>query len=93
MVGGKGNSTTERSSGPHPTAGEHLTTPGSRLLFPELSAPTTTVTPTGRPAPHTAGLTMPRRTTTRTEDRAARIAAERELNEADGGGLARMPTT
>jgi hypothetical protein len=52
-----------------------------------------TVTTTGRPTPHTTGLTMPRRTTTRSEARAARIAAERELNEADGGGLARMPTT
>ena len=76
-----------------PDSQEHLTTPGSRLLFPELSAPTRTVTTTGRPAPHTAGLTMPRRTTTRTEDRTARIAAERELNEADGSGLARIPTT
>ncbi|OPX11992.1 hypothetical protein [Mycobacterium sp. AT1] len=63
-----------------PDGREHLTTPGSRLLFPELSAPTTTVTTTGRPAPHTTGLTMPRRRTTRTEDHAARIAAERELN-------------
>jgi len=76
-----------------PDGREHLTTPGSRLLFPELSSPTTTVATAGRPTPHTAGLTMPRRKTTRAQDRAARIAAERELNEADGGGLARMPTT
>jgi len=59
----------------------HTTTPGSRLLFPELSAPTAAVTATGTPAAHTAGLTMPRRTTTRAEDRARRIHRERQLNE------------
>ncbi|KAA0097934.1 HNH endonuclease [Mycolicibacterium sp. P1-18] len=66
-----------------PDGRQHVTTPGSRLLFPELSAPTATVTATGRATPHTAGLSMPRRTTTRTQDHAARIAAERQLNEAD----------
>jgi hypothetical protein len=54
------------------------TYPGSRLLFPELCAPTAEFTVTGRPpAKHTAGLTMPRRKTTRAEDRRRRIDAER----------------
>jgi hypothetical protein len=60
-----------------------VTTPGSRLLFPELCQPTAPVTTaTGPPANHTPGLTMPRRKTTRTQDRARRIAYERELNRA-----------
>jgi len=58
----------------------HTTTPGSRLLFPELSEPTATVTATGMPVSHSAGLTMPRRTTTREQDRANRVHRERELN-------------
>ncbi|MEU0497270.1 HNH endonuclease signature motif containing protein [Mycobacterium sp. NPDC006124] len=64
-----------------PDGQEFITTPGSRLLFPELSRSTATVTATGRPTPHTAGLTMPRRATTRAEDRAARVTHEREANE------------
>jgi len=63
-----------------PDGRNHTTTPGSRLLFPELSAPTAAVTASGTPAAHSAGLTMPRRTTTREQDRARRVAAERELN-------------
>jgi len=43
----------------------HTTTPGSRLLFPELSEPTATVQASHVPTAHTAGLTMPRRTMTR----------------------------
>ncbi|OPX05282.1 hypothetical protein B1790_32690, partial [Mycobacterium sp. AT1] len=58
------------------------TTPGSRLLFPELSKPTATVQASGVPASHTAGLTMPRRKTTRAQDRTRRVQRERELNEA-----------
>ncbi|MEU0496286.1 DUF222 domain-containing protein [Mycobacterium sp. NPDC006124] len=58
----------------------HTTTPGSRLLFPELSEPTAPVTTTQRPAAHTSGLTMPRRKTTRTQDRAQRIHRERQLD-------------
>jgi len=61
----------------------HVTTPGSRLLFPELSQPTKTVRAIGVPARHASGLTMPRRRTTREQDRANRIHRERELN---GGG-------
>jgi len=61
-----------------PDGHEFVTTPGSRLLFPELSEPTASITTSGRPTPHTAGLTMPRRRTTRAHDRARRVAAERE---------------
>ncbi|MCV7420182.1 DUF222 domain-containing protein [Mycobacterium yunnanensis] len=60
-----------------PDGQEFVTTPGSRLLFPELSAPTATVTTTGRPAPHTAGLTMPRRRITRAQGNADRVRRER----------------
>jgi hypothetical protein len=64
-----------------PDGRTHTTTPGSRLLFPELSEPTATVQARRVPTAHTAGLTMPRRTTTRAQDRARRIQRERELNE------------
>jgi hypothetical protein len=40
-----------------------------------------TVTTTGRPTPHTTGLTMPRRTTTRTKERLRAIHRERDANE------------
>jgi hypothetical protein len=68
----------------------HTTQPGSRIMFPSLCRPTARVvlsaaevaaavaaaeTETGR------GLAMPRRRRTRAQDRAARIAAERRLNE------------
>jgi hypothetical protein len=57
------------------------TYPGSRLLFPELCAPTAGFTVTGRPpAKHTAGLTMPKRTTTRAQARRQRIHDERGRN-------------
>ena len=65
-----------------PDGRQYKTTPGSRLLFPELSEPTATVVVNGVPTPHTVGLTMPRRKTTRAQDRASRIQRERELNEA-----------
>jgi uncharacterized protein DUF222 len=61
----------------------HTTTtyPGSRLLFPELSQPTATVEGARRPPPkHTAGLTMPKRTITRTDARTQRINHERRQN-------------
>jgi hypothetical protein len=59
------------------------THPGSRLLFPELCTPTAEFTTTGTPpTKHTAGLTMPRRTTTRAQDRRQRIHDERRLNQA-----------
>ncbi|KAA0099853.1 HNH endonuclease [Mycolicibacterium sp. P1-18] len=66
-----------------PDGRQHVTTPGSRQLFPELSAPTATVQASGMPAAHIAGLTMPRRRTTRAQDRAARIQRERERKDAE----------
>ncbi|TQR87264.1 DUF222 domain-containing protein [Mycobacterium hodleri] len=65
-----------------PDGRTHTTTPGSRLLFPELSEPTKTVQTSRVPLSHNGGLTMPRRKTTRAQDRANRIQRERELNEA-----------
>ena len=68
----------------------HVTRPGSRLLFPALCQPTapvdtTTITAATAQA-HTQavptnGLTMPRRRTTRTQDRQRRTDDERRLNE------------
>ena len=71
----------------------YRTTPGSRLLFPELCVPTapTTVNPADVPAAHTTGLTMPKRRTTRDDDRARRIEREREVKAlliAGEGGVA-----
>ena len=63
-----------------PDGRQHITTPGSRLLFPELSEPTATVVATGEPAQHVSGLTMPRRKTTRAQDRQRRVQCERESN-------------
>ena len=57
-----------------PDGRRYITTPGSRLLFPELSLPTATVRTSRVPTAHTAGLTMPRRKTTRAQDRARRNA-------------------
>ncbi|KQY09636.1 hypothetical protein ASD37_04300 [Mycobacterium sp. Root135] len=68
-----------------PDGRTHTTAPGSRLLFPELCAPTGPAVTAGTPAAHTAGLTMPRRKTTRAHDRARRIHAERTLNEEEAG--------
>jgi hypothetical protein len=57
------------------------TYPGSRLLFPELSTPTAEFTPTRTPPPkHTAGLTMPKRATTRAQARRQRVTDERRHN-------------
>ena len=64
-----------------PDGRRHITTPGSRLLFPELSEPTKTVRASRVPTSHTSGLTMPHRTTTRAHDRAKRVQRERERNE------------
>ncbi|GLP77905.1 hypothetical protein TUM20983_50150 [Mycobacterium antarcticum] len=66
-----------------PDGQSHVTTPGSRLLFPELCEPTAPVTgATTPPTNNTPGLTMPRRKTTRAQDRARRIHEEREYNRA-----------
>jgi hypothetical protein len=67
-----------------PDGHTYLTHPGSKLLFPELCAPTAEVHSTGPPpTKHTAGLTMPRRATTRHHDRATRIDTERRANTPD----------
>jgi Domain of unknown function (DUF222) len=70
-----------------PDGHTYVTTPGSALLFPTLCAPTgqaPTVDPTGidRCADRTA--MMPRRKTTRAQNRAHRIAAERHHNQRTG---------
>jgi hypothetical protein len=65
-----------------PEGNTYTTYPGSRLMFPELCAPTAEVTVTGSPpAKHTAGLTMPRRPITRAEARRQRIDEERARNQ------------
>jgi len=64
-----------------PDGRRYITTPGSRLLFPELSEPTASVVVSEVPRAHTGGLTMPRRKTTRAQDRASRVQRERELNQ------------
>jgi hypothetical protein len=51
------------------------------MLFPELCEPTAKVTAVGAvPPKHTAGLTMPRRTTTRKQDRDQHVKRERRAN-------------
>ncbi|MFW0151652.1 DUF222 domain-containing protein [Mycobacterium sp. smrl_JER01] len=64
-----------------PEGSTSTTYPGSRLLFPELCVPTAEfVLPRGLPPKHTAGLTMPKRTTTRAQARRQRIDEERRRN-------------
>ena len=75
-----------------PDGREHVTTPGSRLLFPELCEPTATVHARPVPPSYNAGLKMPRRSTTRAHDRLNRILAERELNRLDAQARAAQPT-
>ena len=61
----------------------YTTYPGSRLLFPTLCKPTAPVSaPANAPsAQPNRGLMMPRRKTTREQDRAKDIADQRRLNE------------
>ena len=66
-----------------PNGQTYTTHPGSRPLFPTLCTPTAPVTaePTDAPDANPARtLKMPRRTQTRTQDRAKRINTERQLN-------------
>ena len=68
-----------------PQGQTYTTHPGSRLLFPSLCRPTAPVTT--RDIPDTdpgtnRGLAMPRRTTTRAQNRAEAITEERTHNEA-----------
>ncbi|MGH3641082.1 MAG: hypothetical protein ACRDUX_18840 [Mycobacterium sp.] len=76
-----------------PDGRTHTTTPGSRLLFPELCAPTAPAQATAVPPTHASGLRMPRRKTTRAEDRARRIHYERRLNEAEAERASPVATT
>jgi hypothetical protein len=65
-----------------PEGQTYTTHPGSRLLFPSLCKPTAPVS-TSVETPQTGpsrGLMMPRRTSTRAQDRANRIDAERARN-------------
>jgi hypothetical protein len=61
----------------------YVTTPGSTLLFPSLCTPTGELPPVAAPAKERCGdrtAMVPLRTTTRAQNRAARIAAERRHN-------------
>jgi hypothetical protein len=65
-----------------PSGQSHRTYPGSRLLFPSLCRPTAPVARVDVPAPAVnRGLMMPRRKSTREQDRAKRIDAERAGNQ------------
>jgi hypothetical protein len=67
----------------------HTTRPGSRLLFPSLCEPTAPVTATERSrAGSNSGLTMPRRRSTRSQDRQRRVDDERRRNMADAAQAA-----
>ena len=61
----------------------YTTVPGSLALFPSLCRPTASVNaPANVPATQpNRGLTMPRRTMTRAQDRAKRVEAERARNQ------------
>lgn len=65
-----------------PSGQTYTTSPGSRLLFPSLCRPTAPVAaPQNVPNARSGrGLSMPRRRSTRAEDRANRINAERARN-------------
>jgi GH24 family phage-related lysozyme (muramidase) len=65
-----------------PAGQTYTTTPGSALLFPHLCNPTAAAIITPRPDDQSGERTamMPRRTRTRAQNRAARIAAERHDN-------------
>ncbi|OBI45770.1 HNH endonuclease signature motif containing protein [Mycobacterium colombiense] len=61
----------------------YVTTPGSALLFPQLCAPTGDARVTAAPRPDPCAdrtAMMPRRTRTRAQNRAARVATERKHN-------------
>jgi hypothetical protein len=64
-----------------PSGQTYTTYPGSRLLFPMLCRPTApTASPTATPEA-ASGLTMPRRSRTREQNRKRSIEAERRLND------------
>jgi hypothetical protein len=65
-----------------PSGQTYTTHPGSRLLFPSLCRPTAPVAKVDVPAPAVnRGMMMPRRKSTREQDRAKRIDAERARNQ------------
>jgi hypothetical protein len=59
----------------------YTTYPGSRLLFPMLCQPTAPIAPPAVRPEAASGLTMPRRTRTREQNRQRSIDAERRLND------------
>jgi len=68
-----------------PQGQTYTTHPGSRLLFPTLCRPTAPITTRDALATNNARgrtLAMPRRTTTRTQNRTHAITDERRYNEA-----------
>ena len=67
-----------------PSGQIYVTRPGSRLLYPSLSAPTGQLptAPTIHRPVSDRGIMMPKRRRTREQDRAYRIEAERALNAA-----------
>ena len=69
-----------------PGGGTYVTTPGSIVLFPALMTPTGPPSHPVQPPPHRCGnrtVMMPRRPTTRRQNRAHQIANERAQNRAD----------
>ncbi|GAC1407174.1 MAG: hypothetical protein NVSMB60_27430 [Mycobacterium sp.] len=66
-----------------PSGQTYTTPPGSRLLYPTLCRPTAPIQASIDVSSAEAGrgLKMPRRKTTRAQDRAKRIEAERKLND------------
>ncbi|MDR3665093.1 MAG: DUF222 domain-containing protein [Mycobacterium sp.] len=73
-----------------PTGHTYTSVPGSRILFPDKiidtplpPTPRSTVPDLDAPQTPSRGVMMPIRRRTRNQDRAARIAHERQLNQAD----------
>jgi hypothetical protein len=64
-----------------PGGQRYTTCPGSRLLFPALCKPTAPVASQAAIPEAATGLTMPRRTRTREQNRQRSIQAERKLND------------
>jgi hypothetical protein len=65
-----------------PSGQTYTTHPGSRLLFPTLCKPTAPLAAPAATPEAASGLTMPRRTRTREQNRQRAIEAERRLNDA-----------
>jgi Domain of unknown function (DUF222) len=65
-----------------PAGARYITTPGSALIFPNLTVPTEAIVPAPRRTDHPGDRTamMPRRPRTRAQQRTAAITAERRAN-------------